>query len=98
MFTAEGLRSNSQSAASKRSVAMTYSTHINIDCTSGDQTDWSLYSLAGEAESERLDREAGHDYLPMDVYVDPRVMEEHFQASSIRARRRRIHSSKRHAH
>ena len=62
-----------------------------ITCTSRDHQDWSLYSLEGEAELEQLDRQAGHDYLPMDVYVDPRTVKEHFQVSSIRVRWRRIH-------
>jgi hypothetical protein len=70
-----------------------------ITCTSRDQKDWSLYSLEGEAELERLDRQAGHDYLPMDVYVDTRTVKEHFQDSSIRARWTRIHpGAARHSH
>ena len=77
---------------------MTYSMENLVDCTGTGQTDWSLYSLDREAELERLDREAGHDYLPMDVFVDPRSVKEHFQDSSIRARWRRIHPSARHAH
>lgn len=77
---------------------MTYSVHNLIDCPSRDHTDRSLYSLDGEAEMEGLDREAGHDYLPMDVYIDPRTVKEHFQNSSIRARWRRIHPSTRYAH
>ncbi|MCG6860216.1 MAG: hypothetical protein LJE70_02875 [Chromatiaceae bacterium] len=77
---------------------MTDIKHNSIACTGRDHTDWSLYSLGGEAELEGLDRDAGHDYLPMDVYVDPRTVAEHFQDSSIRARWRRIHPSAYHAH
>ena len=40
-------------------------------------------------ELEKLDREAGHDYVPMDLFIDPETMKEHFQASSIRARLKR---------
>ena len=69
---------------------MNYSTQNPIDCTSWDHTDWSRYSLEREAELERLDRKAGHDYLPMDVYVDARRVKEHFQVSSIHARWNRI--------
>jgi hypothetical protein len=70
-----------------------------ITCTSRDHKDRSLYSLEGEAELEQLDRQAGHDYLPMDVYVDPRTVKEHFQDSSIRVRWRRIHpGARRHDH
>lgn len=57
---------------------MSYSINTLIDCTKRDHTDWSLYSLDDEAEMERLDREAGHDYLPMDVYVDPRTVQGEF--------------------
>ena len=60
-------------------------------CTSRGHEDWSLYSLHVEAELENLDRQAGHEYLPMDVFVDPRTIKEHFQNSSIRARWARIH-------
>jgi hypothetical protein len=77
---------------------MSYSINTLIDCTKRDHTDRSLYSLDGEAEMEGLDREAGHDYFPMDVYVDPRTVKEHFQDSLIRARWKRIHPSARHAH
>ena len=62
-----------------------------IDCTSRDQNDWSLHSIEVEAELEKLDRQAGHDYVPMDLFVDPRTRKEHFQSSSIRARWSKIH-------
>ena len=42
--------------------------------------------LKSESELEYLDRRAGHEYIPMDVYIDPNTMEEHFHASSIRNR------------
>ena len=45
---------------------------------------WTRYSVKGQLE--KLDREADHDYVPMDVFIDPRTMKEHFQESSIRAR------------
>jgi len=44
----------------------------------------SLYSLEGELE--KLDRVAGHDYLPMDIFIDPRTINEHFRESSVRSR------------
>ena len=77
---------------------MTYSIHSFADCTRRNHADWSPYSLEREAEMERLDREAGHDYLPMDAFVDPRTVKEHFQDSSIRARWRRVHPSVRDPH
>ena len=70
---------------------MTNATQNPIDCTSRDQNDWSLNSVEVEAELEGLDRQAGHAYLPMDVFVDRRTVNEHFQNSSIRARWSRIH-------
>jgi len=70
---------------------MTNAMQNPIDCTSRDQNDWSLHSLEVEAELEKLDRQAGHEYVPMDIFVDPRTMKEHFQDSSIRARWSRNH-------
>ena len=70
---------------------MTNAMQNPIDCTSRDQNDWSLHSLEVEAELVKLDRQAGHEYVPMDVFVDPRTMKEHFQDSSIHARWSRIH-------
>ena len=64
----------------------------HVNCTSRAQIDWTLYSLEMEAEVEKLDRESGHDYVPMDVFIDPRTMKEHFQESPIRARLKEIHS------
>jgi len=70
---------------------MTKTMQNPIDCTSGDQNDWSLPSLEIEAKLEELDRQAGRAYLPMDVFVDRRTMNEHFQNSAIRDRWSRIH-------
>lgn len=57
-----------------------------IDCTSRDRNDWSLNSFEVEAELGKLDRQAGHDYVPMDVFVDSRTLKEHFQKTSIQDR------------
>jgi hypothetical protein len=70
---------------------MTNTVQNRMGCTSRDHKEWSLYSLEVEAELERLDREAGHDYVPMDVFVDPRMVKEDFQASSLRTRWAKIH-------
>jgi len=51
-----------------------------------DQTDGVLNCLKGKSELENSDRQAGHQYLPMDVYIDSKTMDEHFHASSIRRR------------
>ena len=61
--------------------------------TSTAHLNWALYSLETEAEVEKLDREIGHDYVPMDVFIDPRTIKEHFQESPIRARLKEIHSA-----
>ena len=57
-----------------------------VNCTSGGRTDWSLCSRKGAAKLEKLDSDAGREYVPMDVYVDAETMHEHFQASPINAR------------
>lgn len=75
---------------------MTNSIQNPISFTSRDHTGWSLLSLESEAEMEKLDREAGHDYLPMDLFVDPRTRKQHFQESSVRARWTKIHPSTAH--
>lgn len=59
--------------------------------TSGDQTDRTLHSLKAETELEKLDYQTGHQYVPMDVYVDPKTIKEHFQVSSIHDRWTRLH-------
>ena len=56
-----------------------------------DQTDGILGSLKGESELENLDRQAGHQYLPMDVYIDSKTVDEHFHAASIRQRWTKTH-------
>lgn len=58
----------------------------SIDCIKRDQRDRSLVSLKVEAELMRIDEDAGHEYIPMDVFVDSGTMKDHFQLSSIRAR------------
>ena len=65
---------------------MTNSMRNTLTCTSGSHMKWTLLSLKDEAEAEKLDRQAGHDYVPMDVFVDPGTMKEHFLASSISTR------------
>jgi len=50
-----------------------------ITDTRKGQRDWSLRSLEVEANDE---------YLPMDVFLDPRTIKEHFQYSTVRIRMR----------
>ncbi len=53
---------------------------------SSDREDWTLFTPEGKAELERLDRQADHEYVPMDAFFDCKTIREHFQASSIRSR------------
>jgi hypothetical protein len=70
---------------------MTNTTQNLYICSGWDQKDWSLHSLEIEAQLENLDREAGREYVPMDVYLDPQTIKKHFQDSAIRARWAKIH-------
>jgi hypothetical protein len=72
---------------------MTNIVRKDAKCTSRAQVDGTLYSLKTEAEVEKLDREMDHDYVPMDVFIDPKTVKEHFQDPPIRARLKEIHSA-----
>ena len=56
------------------------------DSHADDQRCRGSCPLRSESELEYLDRRAGHEYIPMDVYIDPNTIEEHFHAASIRNR------------
>jgi len=59
--------------------------------SSGDYFDWTDFTLKEQADLERQDRRLGHEYIPMDIYVDLWGVIEHFQASSICPRRKASH-------
>ena len=61
--------------------------------TSKDETNGVLDGPEGKAELENSDRQAGHQYLPMDVYIDSKTMDEHFHVSSIRHRWTKTHQT-----
>lgn len=61
---------------------MTNTKHDPHICTSSDKTVWTKKPLDTEVGLENLDRQKDREYLPMDVYIDPRTIKEHFQASS----------------
>lgn len=63
---------------------MTNTIQNSITYASRTHRNWIRDPL--KRELEKLDREAGHDYVPMDVFIDPRTMKEHFQESAIRSR------------
>jgi len=56
---------------------MTRITHNHITHSSNPHTNRTAYYL--KEESEKLQREENHDYLPIDVYVDPQTVRNHFQ-------------------
>ena len=55
-----------------------------MSCTNRALRNRALYSLNVEAKMERADRQAGHEYLPMDIFIDTVTMKDHFQAVSLR--------------
>jgi len=65
--------------------------HKSTQCTSRDQRTGSRRPTGHPAEPDASGLAAEDDYLPMDVFVDPQTSREHFQRSSIRARRVRMH-------
>jgi hypothetical protein len=64
--------------------------HHSEASTEGDQRDWSRHTLGEDAELEEADRRQGHDYVPMDLYVDNGDRREHFAAWAILERLRRV--------
>lgn len=58
---------------------MTSTKHAPNISTSGDTSSWTKDFLNTEVELEKFDRQTGRQYLPMDVYVDPKTVNEHFQ-------------------
>lgn len=70
---------------------MTSTDQTAVVFTSGGRMERSLYSRKGEAELEKLDLQAGCDYVPMDVYIDPGTIKKHFQAAPILDRWAGIH-------
>lgn len=66
---------------------MTHTTQTHITCTSSVHKTRTLGSLAVEAKLAKSDHQAGHEYVPMDVYIDAKTMKEHFRYSSILARK-----------
>lgn len=53
---------------------------------SKDYPDWDEFGLKEQSDLERLDRELGHEYIPMNVYVDLGTVIRQFQAPSICSR------------
>ena len=66
---------------------MTKATQPSTSSTGMCQTDWNLYSRRDKSVLEKAGSPSAHQYIPMDVYVDPQTIAEHFQASSVHDRR-----------
>jgi len=64
---------------------MTNTIQDSIAGTCSVRKDRTSYSLDGSAERERSEHQTGREYLPMDVFVDPKTIRQHFQGSSMRA-------------
>jgi len=64
---------------------MTNATQNSATCSRRVLAKRTLYSLEVEAELEESDRRLGHEYVPMDVFIDPSTMKQHFGVSSLRA-------------
>lgn len=60
------------------------------DISRGAGSDAAWCCLEAKAEMETLDFRIGHDYVPMDVFVDPGTSRQHFRLAPIRARWVRI--------
>lgn len=55
-----------------------------------------LFSLNVEAELAESDRRLGHEYLPLDVFVDPITIKQHFGIASLDTRTHGRHSKDHH--
>jgi hypothetical protein len=53
----------------------------------------TLYQCDGNTAPQGADRQAGREYLPMDVFVDPKTMRQHFQSAWIRASLTGVHAA-----
>jgi hypothetical protein len=62
---------------------MTRITQNPITSNGKDHSKLPSYSL--REESGKSDREAGRDYVPMNVYIDPWTMRTRFQGLSIQS-------------
>ena len=58
--------------------------------TSGGQKDWSLYSVNHDSEQDKLDSLAD-EFLPMDLFIDPKTIEERYNAQAVRRSRTKKH-------
>ena len=55
-------------------------------CNGMDPGSRILVSIAEGYEQEKSDRHMNHQYVPMDIYLDNKTIQEHFLISAIRKR------------
>jgi hypothetical protein len=65
---------------------MTSAKQIPGMCNGMDPASRLFVPIAGGSEQEKSDRQANHQYVPMDIYLDKKTIQEHFLISSIRKR------------
>jgi hypothetical protein len=65
---------------------MTYTTQNPFTFSMRSHTKPILHFLEVKAKLEESDRLAGHEYVPMNVFIDATTIKQHFQVSSILAR------------
>ncbi|MDB4516581.1 hypothetical protein N9089_03185 [Crocinitomicaceae bacterium] len=61
---------------------MNYTTKITFIYTSGDNKDRAISSPKEDVEREWKNHNTGDQYLPMDIYIDPKTIKEHFQIAA----------------
>ena len=76
----------SQSDNLKDVQTMTSAKQISEMCNGMDPASRLFVPIAGGSEQEKSDRQANHQYVPMDIYLDNKTIQEHFLISSIRER------------
>jgi len=59
---------------------------ISASSTGSDRGIWSWHALRAAAEREQSDRRAGHEYVPMDLYIDPQERRAHFSVFAVQRR------------
>jgi hypothetical protein len=60
------------------------------------QKNKELFSFSVEAELAEYDCRLGHEYLPLDVFVDPITIKQHFGIASLYTRAHGRHSKGHH--
>lgn len=58
---------------------MTHTELNHATVTSSDKTGRSINDIKGNIEPDSTNLQTDDDYLPMDIYVDPGTVKEHFQ-------------------